>query len=111
MDSVLACDVERLQLLQEEKNLQAQASVNSDKLQQIHERLKVIDADSAEPRACSILAGLGFTFEMQRQKNKEFSGGWRMRVALARALFCKPDILLLDEPTVITFFFFKSEMR
>lgn len=58
-----------------------------------------IEADTAESRASVILTGLGFTSEMQDKATKEYSGGWRMRIALARALFCRPDLLLLDEPT------------
>lgn len=56
-------------------------------------------SDKAEARAASILHGLGFSAEMQAKRTSEFSGGWRMRVALARALFVKPTMMLLDEPT------------
>lgn len=70
-----------------------------DRLNQIYERLEELDAATAEVRACKILSGLGFTIEMQGKKTREFSGGWRMRIALARALFIQPTLLLLDEPT------------
>ena len=58
-----------------------------------------MESDKAESRAASILAGLGFSTERQQHPTKSFSGGWRMRLALARALFCEPDLLLLDEPS------------
>lgn len=68
-------------------------------LQEIYERLEELDAATAEMRAAKILSGLGFTKAMQHKKTRDFSGGWRMRIALARALFVSPSLLLLDEPT------------
>ena len=66
-------------------------------LSEVYERLEELDSDSAEARAAMVLAGLGFDARMQGMKTREFSGGWRMRIALAQALFLQPDLLLLDE--------------
>jgi ATP-binding cassette subfamily F protein 3 len=93
IEIVLQGDVERLALLQE---LETAAP---DRLAEIHDRLLTIGADSAPARAATILAGLGFDAAAQARPVSSFSGGWRMRVALATALFAAPDLLLLDEPT------------
>ena len=70
-----------------------------EQLMDIYERLDELSADQAEMKASRLLNGLGFDKGMQAKAAKDFSGGWRMRIALARALFVKPHLLLLDEPT------------
>ncbi|KAG8533327.1 uncharacterized protein KY384_002110 [Bacidia gigantensis] len=123
LQAVLDADVWRKHLLNEqekitkqlseleaERSLLADTSGDAEKLDRhregldttlsdIHAKLSEMESDKAESRAASILAGLGFSEERQHFATKTFSGGWRMRLALARALFCEPDLLLLDEPS------------
>ncbi len=94
LDTVLAQDRERAALIEE-----AETATDPHRIAEIQTRLADIDAHSAEARAGAILAGLGFSAEEQKRACSEFSGGWRMRVALAGVLFSAPDLLLLDEPT------------
>ncbi|MBI1494148.1 ABC-F family ATP-binding cassette domain-containing protein [Halocynthiibacter styelae] len=94
IETVLAADTERADLLAE-----SETATDPDRIAEIQMRLSDIDAWSAEARAASILRGLGFDPEAQKKPCSAFSGGWRMRVALAAVLFSQPDLLLLDEPT------------
>lgn len=128
LQSVLDADVWRKHLLQEQDRIQSRMNELDEKhkeltasgasedsieareidderseldasLADVFNKLSEIESDKAEGRAASILYGLGFSKEAQQQPTNSFSGGWRMRLSLARALFCKPDLLLLDEPS------------
>ena len=94
IELVLAADTERAALMAE-----AETCEDMDRLGDVHERLLAIDAWSADARAARILVGLGFDEEMQNRPLSTYSGGWKMRAALAALLFAEPDLLLLDEPS------------
>ena len=94
IDVVLAADLERARLMQEQET-----TTDPDRISEIVTRLIDIDAYEAPSRAARILSGLGFDDDAQQRPCSDFSGGWRMRVALAAVLFSEPDLLLLDEPT------------
>ncbi len=93
-EAVLAADTERAALMAESENC-----TDMDRLAHVYDRLLAIDAYTADARAARILLGLGFDEDMQAQPLDSFSGGWKMRVALAALLFSAPDVLLLDEPS------------
>ncbi|HRO02035.1 MAG TPA: ATP-binding cassette domain-containing protein, partial [Terricaulis sp.] len=94
LDLVLASNAELTGLFAE-----AETATDPQRIADIHIRLAELDAYSAEARASSIMVGLGFEHEDLRRPAREFSGGWRMRAALAGVLFSQPDLLVLDEPT------------
>lgn len=113
LEAVVSANVELVNVRQEVAALTNAASVEEsvdkdnnleedeagEKLAELYEKLQLMGSDAAESQASKILAGLGFTKDMQGRPTKSFSGGWRMRISLARALFVQPTLLLLDEPT------------
>lgn len=109
LEAVVSANEELVKLREEVATLQNISSAgdaenldgdeSGERLAELYEKLQLLGADSAEAQASKILAGLGFTKDMQVRPTKSFSGGWRMRISLARALFIQPTLLLLDEPT------------
>lgn len=100
INSIEAQQAENEEELSEDdkKALENEKDKLNTELKEVFTKLTDIESDKAESKASAILAGLGFDTEQQKRPTREFSGGWRMRISLARALFCKPDVLMLDEP-------------
>ena len=99
---VIKADVERTVLLEQVAALDKVANLSAaqdEALNSARDRLEEIGSDGAPGRVAALLKNLGFTDELMARRVKELSGGWRVRVALASALFAKPDLLLMDEPT------------
>ena len=101
LEAVLDVQRERIELEKEADRLSTMELTTEleQRLENIFDRLDAMDSATAEKRAAELLHGLGFSKEMQNKKTRDFSGGWRMRISLARALFMKPTFLILDEPT------------
>lgn len=101
LESIVSANEELVNIRQQVESLQNDSHGNNsgERLVELYERLQILGSNTAEAQASKILAGLGFTEKMQGRPTKSFSGGWRMRISLARAPFVQPTLLLLDEPT------------
>lgn len=108
LDHVLSCDTERLSLLQENEDIpkmdkstmtEDEIIESEERMREVIDQLDLIDASEAPSKATKILKGLGFLEDQLDWPSSKFSGGWRMRISIAKVVFCEPEILMLDEPT------------